>query len=266
MITSTRNPKIQWVRTIQSHTKTRRDEGVFLIEGIRLLEEAYQHGWSPELVLFVEGIADRGLALVNRYRDKGIQVEQVAPHVLKTAAETESPQGVLAVLRIKELPLPTSPTFILIVDSLRDPGNLGTILRTAAAAGVEAVLLAPTSVDPFSPKVVRAGMGAHFRLPIRSLAWAEIRDYAKSGSPDGPLKVYLADSNGGLPYTQADFQSPFGLVIGGEAEGASEEARRWSDERVHIPLPGQSESLNAGIAAGILLFEAVRQRNRLRLL
>ena len=261
LITSTRNPKIQWVRAIQLQPKTRRDAGVFLVEGIRLLEEAYQHGWSPELVLFVEGIGDRGLELVNRYRDRGIQVEQVAPHVLKAAAETESPQGVLAVLPIIELPFPTSPTLILIVDSLRDPGNLGTILRTAAAAAVEAVVLAPASVDPFSPKVVRAGMGAHFHLPIRSFGWAEIRDYAKTGSLDGPLKVYLADANSGLPYTLADFQSPFALVIGGEAEGASQEARRWSDERVHIPLPGQSESLNAGIAAGILLFEAVRQRN-----
>lgn len=264
MITSTRNPKIQWVRAIQSQPKTRRDEGVFLVEGIRLLEEAYQHGWSPKLVLFAEGISDRGLALVNRFRDKGIQVDQVAPHVIKAASETESPQGALAVLPLMELPLPTNPTYIMVVDSLRDPGNLGTILRTAAAAAVEAILLAPTSVDPFSPKVVRAGMGAHFRLPIRSFGWADIQDYVKIGNADGPLRVYLADASQGLPYTQADFCSPFALVIGGEAEGASGEASRWSDERVHIPLPGQSESLNAGIAAGILLFEAIRQRKQSR--
>jgi TrmH family RNA methyltransferase len=264
MITSTRNPKIQWVRALSTQTKTRREAAAFAVEGVRLLEEAHRHGWVPQLVLYCEGLTPRGLDLVMSYQQMGIQVEQVTPHVLRAAGDTESPQGLLAVLPIRELPLPASPTFILIVDVLRDPGNLGTILRTAAAAGVEAVLLTPGTTDAFASKVVRAGMGAHFHLPIRSLPWAGIIDYLGLDDQSRGLHIYLADSGNGLFYNQADFISPVALVIGGEAEGASEQARLISDERVHIPIPGQAESLNAGIAAGILLFEVVRQRNLTR--
>jgi TrmH family RNA methyltransferase len=264
MITSTRNPIIQWVRALNLQPKARRAAGAFTVEGVRLLEEAHQQGWSPELVLYCEGLSQRGLSLVKSYQDLGIQVEQVSAHVLKAAGDTESPQGILAVLPIRELPLPPEPTLILILDTLRDPGNLGTTLRTAAAAAVEAVLLTPGTVDHFASKVVRSGMGAHFHLPIHSLPWAGIKDYLGLGNSDRALQIYLADAKTGLPYTRADFISPTALLIGGEAEGAGEEARRWSDERVHIPLAGRAESLNAGIAAGILLFEVVRQRNLTR--
>jgi RNA methyltransferase, TrmH family len=264
MITSARNPKIQRVRALNLQTKARRQAGAFIVEGIRLLEEAHQRGWDPELVLYCDGLTQRGLKLVKSYQNVGIPVEQVTPQVLKAAGDTESPQGVLAVLPVKELSLPPKPTFILILDALRDPGNLGTILRTAAAAAVEAVLLTPGTVDPFASKVVRSGMGAHFHLPIRSFQWSEIIDYLGLSNPNRALQMYLADAAAGLPYTRADLRSPTALVIGGEAEGAGEEARRWNDEQLHIPLPGQAESLNAGIAAGILLFEVVRQRNLTR--
>jgi TrmH family RNA methyltransferase len=264
MITSTHNPKIQWVRTLQSNAKARREAGVFIVEGVRLLEEAHQQGWWPQLVLFCDGLTQRGLSLVKGYQDKGISIEQVAPHVLKAAGDTESPQGLLAVLPMRESPLPAKPTFILILDALRDPGNVGTILRTAAAAAVEAVLLTPGTADHFSSKVVRAGMGAHFHLPIRSLQWVAIKEYLGLDDPGRNLRIYLADAGDGLSYISADFITPIALVIGGEAAGAGEEARRWSDERVHIPLPGKAESLNAAMAAGILLFEVIRQRNLTR--
>jgi RNA methyltransferase, TrmH family len=264
MITSTRNPKIQMVRALNAHSKARRQTGAFVVEGVRLLEEAHYKGWMPELVLYCDSLTERGLNLVRSYQDSGIAVEQVTAQVFRAASDTESPQGLLAVLPFNELPLPPMPTFILILDALRDPGNLGTILRTAAAAAVEAVLLTPGTVDAFASKVVRSGMGAHFHLPIRSLQWSEIKDYLGLANPGRTLKVYLADAATGLSYSRADFSSPVGLIIGGEAEGAGDEARRWNDERVHIPLPGQMESLNAGIAAGILLFEVVRQRNLMR--
>jgi RNA methyltransferase, TrmH family len=260
MITSTRNSKVQMVRALNTNAKARREAGVFVIEGVRLVEESLAHGWSPELVLYSEMVSQRGLQVVRIYRELGIHVEQVAPHVLKAAADTETPQGILAVLPFKQLPLPIEPGFILILDGMRDPGNLGTILRTAAAAGVEAVLMAPGSADPFAPKVLRSGMGAHFHLPIQSLPWEDIHEYLTPAGSKTDIKVYLADAAGGLIYTDTDMKSPLALIIGGEAEGAGEYALSFAQERVKIPMPGEVESLNAAVAAGILLFEVLRQR------
>ncbi|MFZ0531585.1 MAG: RNA methyltransferase, partial [Anaerolineales bacterium] len=125
-------------------------------------------------------------------------------------------------------------------------------------AGVQAVLLAPGCADAWAPKVLRAGMGAHFHLPIHSLGWQEIKCILKE--PSHRLQVCLADSSAGTPYTQVDFRAPLALIVGGEAAGAGSESAYLAERRVHIPMPGGSESLNAGIAASILLFEAVRQR------
>ena len=260
MITSTRNPKVQMVRALNVNAKARREARAFVIEGVRMIEESLAHGWLPELVFFSEAISQRGMQAVRIYQEQGLPVEQVAPHVLKAAGDTETPQGILAVLRLKQLPLPPEPSFVLILDRIRDPGNTGTILRTAAAAGVEAALLAPDSADPFGPKVLRAGMGAQFHLPVQSLTWEEINAYIRpTGSNEG-LKVYLADAAAALAHTEADMKSPMALIIGGEAEGAGGRAQSMAQERVKIPMPGEVESLNAAVAAGILLFEVVRQR------
>jgi TrmH family RNA methyltransferase len=146
-------------------------------------------------------------------------------------------------------------SFVFVPDQLRDPGNLGTMLRTAAAAGVQAVFCPPETADAFSPKVLRAGMGAQFRLPVHTLDWDAITSHLAL------LKVILADMEQGLPYTQADLRPPLALIVGGEAEGASAQAHRLASGFVHIPMPGGVESLNAAVAAGILLFEVVRQRS-----
>ncbi len=158
-------------------------------------------------------------------------------------------------LDLLPLPIPAKPTFVLVLDSLRDPGNLGTLLRTAAAAGVQAVFLSPGTTDAFAPKVVRSGMGAHFRLPILSLSWEEI-----SARLEG-LNTYWADMEGQVSCWEADFKKPLALIVGGEAEGVSVEARQLAGKSVGIPMPGEAESLNAAIAGAILMFEVVRQRN-----
>jgi TrmH family RNA methyltransferase len=176
--------------------------------------------------------------------------------VLRAASDTQAPQGILAVLAQRSLPLPEPLDFAFIPDGVRDPGNLGSMLRTAAAAGAGAVLLPAGTVDGFAPKVVRSGMGAHFRLPVHACPWDEIRRLVQ----DSGLSVYLAAAGDGLPYTQADFRGPLALVIGGEAEGAGSEAQALAHQRVSIPMPGGVESLNAAAAAAILLFEVVRQR------
>ena len=258
MITSVHNPKIQSVRKLLAHAKERQVQQAFVLEGVRLAEEALHAEWKAQLVLFTDTLDQRGQAVVGGFSAGNADVEQISETVMKTISETETPQGLLVVLGQKTLPLPQIPDFLLILDALRDPGNLGTILRTAAAAAVQGVLLAPGCVDAWSPKVLRAGMGAHFHLPIQSLDWQDIRQVLKPAS--GKIQAFLADSAAGMSYTQADFRVPLALIVGGEAAGAGSQARSLADESVHIPMPGGSESLNAAVAASLLLFEVVRQR------
>ncbi len=254
MITSSHNPRLKLVRALAGRPKERRETGAFLAEGVRLVEEAFSAGWPFEFVLFSNEISNRGRALVEALMQTGLDVEEVAPEILRSASETETTQGILAVLKLASLPLPEKPNFVLIPDQVRDPGNLGTLIRTAAAAGVQAVLVPPETTDPFAPKVIRAGMGAHFGLPVTSLGWETIRKHLNG------LTIYLAESGGRKPLWEAEFKHPIALIVGGEAEGASDAARSLADVFINIPMPGKIESLNAAIAGALLMFEAVRQR------
>lgn len=256
MITSSHNPKIQWVRGLQARPRERREAGAFVVEGVRLAEEALAAGWEAHLVLHTADLGERGMAVVSAFAARGAPVEEVTPEVMRQASDTPAPQGILVVLSLRSLPLPEAASLVFIPDGVRDPGNLGTMLRTAAAAGVDAVLLPSGSVDPFSPKVVRAAMGAHFRLPVHTLEWDALREEVMRLG----LHVYLAAAGEGTAYTRADFRRPLALIIGGEAEGAGSQGKDLAVERVHIPMPGGSESLNAAVAAALLLFEVVRQR------
>ncbi len=258
MITSLHNPQVQAIRKLLTQARVRRQQQEFVIEGVRLAEEALGSGWPARIVFYTGQLDERGKAAVDGFSAQGVAVEQLSDTVMKSISQTQNPQGILAVLAQKTLPIPSSPDFLLILDGLRDPGNLGTVLRTAAAAATQAVLLAPGCADPWSPKVVRSAMGAHFHLPLITQSWQEIRWTLKSLS--GNLTVYLADAVAGNPHTRVDFRSPLGLIVGGEAAGAGRESTMLADERVHIHMPGGSESLNAAIATGILLFEVVRQR------
>ncbi len=254
MITSTNNSKIKLVRALSGRAKDRRDAGAFLAEGVRLVEEANTASWPFRFVLYSDGLSDRGRELVRALQQKDIDVEQVDARLLQSLSETETSQGILAVLEPHELSIVDPLDFILIADAVRDPGNLGALLRSADAAGVQAVLLPPESVDPFSPKAVRAGMGAHFRLPIREMSWEQIGDHCRG------LKIYLADMHGASCWN-VDFRSPLALIIGGEASGATEPARNLADGLVGIPMLGKAESLNAAVAGSVLVFEVLRQRS-----
>jgi TrmH family RNA methyltransferase len=254
MITSAHNPRLKLVRALMGRAKERRTAGAFVAEGVRLVEDALAAGWPFRFALYSEALSERGKALVEALIAKGIDVESVPPELLQSVSETETPQGVLAVLSLDPRPAPAKPGFILVPDQVRDPGNLGTLLRTAAAAGVDEVLVPPETADPWAPKVVRAGMGAHFRLTVTGAGWDSIR-----ARVDG-LSVYLADMAGEQTCWQADFRGPLTLIVGGEADGASPEARALATAGIHIPMPGGMESLNAGVAGAILMFEVVRQR------
>ena len=258
MITSTHNSKIQSIRKLQAQSRARREEQLLVAEGVRLCEEALAAGWPAQMVIYTADLSERGAALLEGFAAQGAAIEQVSAQVMRSASDTQTPQGILAVLPQRSLPLPQPLELAFIPDGVRDPGNLGTMLRTAEAASVGAVFLPPGMVDVFAPKVVRSAMGAHFRLPIYALSWEDIEHQIHAAG----LRVIVAAVGAGTDYTQADLRSPLALVIGSEAEGVGQKARLLADEQVQIPMPGRAESLNAAVAAGILLFESIRQRKQ----
>ena len=254
MIVSAQNAKVKLVRALTGRPKERREAGAFVAEGVRLVEEALLAGWPFRFALHTGELTERGNELVAKLTERRIEVEEVDGSLMKSLSDTETSQGIMAVLEEHELPMAGPPDFLLIADSIRDPGNLGTLLRSAGAAGVQAALLPPETVDAFAPKVVRAGMGAHFRVPIRAISWEQIRRHTEG------LNVFLADMHG-APCWNADFQAPMALIVGGEASGATEPARQLAERLVSIPMLGRAESLNAAVAGSVLMFEVLRQRS-----
>ncbi len=271
MITSAANEKVKYVRSLYRR-RVRYRERHFVIEGVRLVEEAFRAGIVPALIFYSEGIdvtPGGGDLLVEIHRGKA-PAFAVSEKVMKATADTVSPQGVLAVVPFVELAPPPvlsdvlslskgtvegpRPSLVLVIDRLRDPGNLGAILRSANAAGVEQVILAPKTVDPYNPKVVRGAMGAHFRLPILALSWPEIAETLAG------VHVLLADARAEPAYYEVDWTQPSALIIGSEAHGASQEAKELAASTIAIPMYGGAESLNAAMAASVILFEAARQR------
>ncbi len=253
MITSPQNAKIKLVRSLLGRARERRAAAAFVVEGVRLVEEVVSSNWELRFVLYEESLSKRGKSLIQSLPSRGVDIEMVSQGLLKSLSETETPQGILAVVEHKQLPITDAPNFILIPDQIRDPGNLGTLLRSAAAAGVQEVLLPPETTDAFAPKVVRSGMGAHFRLPIHSMTWAEIKAQTEG------LQAYIADMDGQSCW-ETDLRQPLALIVGGEAEGASEAARKLATGKISIPMSSGTESLNAGVAGSVLMFEVVRQR------
>jgi TrmH family RNA methyltransferase len=205
-------------------------------------------------------MSDRGKTLLEGFTKAGADIEEVTPQIMDALAETEAPQGILATFAMRDLSIPQGKLdFVLVLDNLRDPGNLGTLLRTACAAGVQAVLLSPGTADVFSSKVLRAGMGAQFKIPALTLPWDKIEAVCRTLS-NPPLKLFLAEGRQGTACWELDLRQPLALIIGNEAQGAGDQARRLADGLVRIPMPGGSESLNAAVAGSILIFEIVRQR------
>ncbi len=253
MITSLTNDKVKFIRAL-SERKNRQREGRFVVEGARLIDEALAAHLRPDWIFCAEKIPARAKQTLNHLRSINVEVIDVSDGVLKACSDTETPQGLIAVLPFPQLDPPRDPNLILVIDSLRDPGNLGTLFRSAAAAEVDLVILSPETVDTYNPKVVRGAMGAHFRLPILSLDWDAIAARLHG------LDVYLASMDGEKIYSQIDWTRPSALIVGGEAEGASDAATELATARISIPIANSIESLNAAVAASVILFEARRQR------
>ena len=214
------------------------------------------------------GAKQRGCKLTRTLRRNGRHIaslQEATERAIAGASETQHPQGVVAAFPFLEWDVPTAgeSALVLICDSVQDPGNLGTIMRAAEAAGVSALVLTPLCVDLYNPKVVRAAMGAHFRLPtFPDVTWAGVP--ATLHSMGVPVeRVYGTDAAGETPYDRADWTGPAGLIVSNEAHGMSAEARGFAERAgglISIPMKGDTESLNAAIAAAIVLFEAARQR------
>lgn len=223
------------------------------------MESALAAGAAIEQLLVVEDPQHPRLgALVAAARARDIPVVPVAAHVLAAISEVETPQGVVAVIRRPPPaadPIPVHPDLLLlVVDRVQDPGNLGTMLRTADAAGATAVVLLPGTVDPYNPKSLRASMGALFHLPVLEWPVHRLRPFLRERG----MRLLAADVAGAVDYRAADYRRPLALAVGNEGEGVEPELLAAADAVVRIPISGRAESLNVAVAAALLLYEAGR--------
>jgi len=271
-ITSTANARVQFLRALQT-PKGRAEAGAFLVEGPHLLDATLDAGITPRLTLFAPDVLERapaGRRLLGRLaeaRAEGAEVLEATPAVLERAADTQTPHGVVAAVpsaavapdAVRARRRGRARPLVLILDALSDPGNAGTLLRSALAADVDEAWLSAGSADPLGPKVVRAASGAHFHLPIRvGLTWEEMGARLR-GAP-AVRQVVLAEASGAQVYDTLDLTLRTALIVGNEAHGPSREAERLATARVSIPMWNKVESLNAAVAASVILFEAGRQR------
>lgn len=283
LITSLTNPHVVRVRDLHT-TRGRKKSGLFLMEGPHLLDALVLADMIPREIYYQPALLQRtpaGRELLARLLHPPtawaeVFLCEVSERVMGALSDAQTSQGVLAVLplhlcaaeRLLARRGGNRRPVLLILDDLADPGNMGTILRTALAADVQAVLLTARCVDCYSPKVVRAAAGVHVALPIwADLSWSAIEEKINEhcGVPgvgkgtDEDARIFLAEAGGDRPYYAEDLRLPCALIIGSEAHGPSSQARALARHTLSIPLSNQVESLNAAIAAGILLFEAVRQ-------
>ncbi len=273
LITSPHNPRIAKLRDL--HTpRGRKKSGLFLMEGPHLLEALLQATILPQEVYYQPELLQRTTAgrtlLAQLLHTPGLAAEQlieVSERVIEALGDVQTSQGVVSVLPLAAFQTQTVQAhralrprpILLILDSIADPGNMGTILRTALAADVHEVLLTANCVDCYSPKVVRAAAGAHIALPIETyLSWSAIATKVTNHCVGTP-RVLLAEAGSPHLYYEQDLTKPFVLIIGNEAQGPSSQARTLATETITIPLANNVESLNAAMATGIILYEAVRQ-------
>lgn len=224
-----------------------------------MVEEVFSAGLPVELLLYEAGLKDtRALTLLERARAAGTQLIPAASHVIEACSSVEAPQGVLAVVESPRASLDEvlgdRDLLLVVADRIQDPGNLGTIIRIADAAGASGVVMTRGSVDPFNPKALRATMGSVFHLPVVEMETVEVRSRLAAAG----VRVLVADQAGAIDYADADYRPPVAIVLGNEGQGPDPQWRTAADANVRIPLYGRAESLNVAVAAGLLLYEARR--------
>jgi TrmH family RNA methyltransferase len=239
--------------------KARDRQQLFVSEGVRAVEELLRSPVAVRGALITPQIRDspRGASLERLLRDRNVELAEVSPSEFASAAETESPQGVLAIAEVPTRALDQLPVAadlrLLILDALQDPGNVGTILRTAAALGVTATVALPGTVDLWNAKVVRSAMGAHFQHLALSGNWDELDAFRAARG----ISLWAADADGTM-VDRAAAPPRLALVVGNEGSGVSDAARERADRLVAIPIASNVDSLNVAVATGILLHELRR--------
>ena len=256
MISSTSNPQVKRLAQLQKKSKARNEEKVFIVEGIRMFVEVPRE--RLEKVYVSESFYNKKKQELNL---QDYPYEVLSDNVFQHVSDTKTPQGVLCVVKqkqynIEELLQIENPHF-MVLDNLQDPGNLGTIVRTAEGAGVHAVFLSKESVDIFNPKTIRSTMGSIYRMPV--IYVEDLLPLLDTFKEKG-IKSYAAHLAGKNSYDQECYKEGTAILIGNEGNGLRDEVSQKADILVQIPMQGQVESLNAAIAASILMFEVARQR------
>lgn len=256
MITSSANAQMKYISLLQRKASAREKDKAFVVEGVRLFSEV------PKKLLLKTYVSERFQKEEigkNEALFDGVSYEVVADRVFDAVCDTQTPQGVLAIVRMPEVFPERSKTagLYLLLDGIADPGNLGTIFRTAEAAGVSEIIMSAETVDLYNPKVVRSTMGSVFRMPHRrsnDLA-AEIKKMQDNG-----IRCYATSLKESEDYTKVSYKEATAIVIGNEAHGVSDAVLDACKKHIRIPMDGSIESLNAAIASAVVLFEAARQR------
>ncbi|HJV44406.1 MAG TPA: RNA methyltransferase [Bacillota bacterium] len=253
-IQSVQNPRVKnWVRLLSK--KGRMKDGLYIIEGEHLVEEALKAKMNIDCLIIQVGQEHK----LHHLEIGATQIYYVTDAVMRKLTETQTPQGICAIVQIERPSIEdivTDKSFILILDALQDPGNLGTIIRTADAVGVDAIILGRGTVDLYNPKVIRSTMGSIFHIPIVE----EDLECLLPQLKEMGFKRIAASLEGSVAYDQPIYDGPIAIVIGNEANGVSGQVLDQCEARIKIPIYGKSESLNAAIAAGIILYEVIRQR------
>lgn len=255
MLTSLQNPVVKQMRKLQ-RAKYRKQQGVFLLEGTHLLQEASAVGWPLERICCTPTWAEKHPQLWQQLQDQG-PAELVSAEVLGAIATTNTPDGVVAIATSKTTTAPQIKSLGLVLETIQDPGNLGTMIRTAAAAGAEGLLLSSDTVDPEHPKVLRASAGAWFHIGI---GICDPLPQVLSQHKEQGFQLLATQPEAEQVYWQTNLQQPTLILVGNEGAGLSATLSAMADTHVHIPTVQAIESLNAGVAAALLLYEAQRQR------
>ena len=258
MITSASHGQIKNIIQLQQKTKARRDRGLFVAEGLKMFQEA-PDSWIEKVY-----IADR------LYEEQEVQkrleslpVEIVDDRIFRQISDTKTPQGILCLLRCPhyrlEKILEKENPLLMVLEDLQDPGNVGTIIRTAEGAGADGILLSKNTVDIFNPKVIRSTMGSIYRMPF---VYIENMEEALRLLKKKKVSTYAAHLQGKNTYDGESYLRGTAFFVGNEGNGLSRQLSEKADCWIRIPMEGQVESLNAAMAAGILMYEAGRQRRR----
>ena len=255
LITSTGNPLIKQARALHQK-KARRESGLFLVEGIHHVGQVIEAGWDVEYVLYAPDTLTSNFAhdLISRLK---FTPQPVTPQVMSSLADKENPQGILAIVHQKETPIADLPPLekAVALVSAQDPGNVGTILRTMDAVGVDTLFLLDGGVELYHPTVVRASMGALFWKTVIQTSFDEFHTWARKGN----YQVIGTSAHAGVEYQIFAPNPPWVLLLGSEQKGLSSQQIEACDVSVSLPMQGRVSSLNLSVAAGVLLYQFIQK-------